>query len=71
MAQLKRDDGEIIAYEARAGKAPGIIWLGGFKSDMTGTKASALDAFKTYVKLVPTAKDVALIKKRIANLSVH
>jgi tetratricopeptide (TPR) repeat protein len=34
-----------------------------------GNKASALDAFKTYVKLAPTAKDVALIKKRIANLS--
>lgn len=44
MTQLKRDDGEIIAYEQRAGKAPGIVWLGGFKSDMTGTKASALDA---------------------------
>jgi len=36
-----------------------------------GNKASALDAFKTYVKLAPTAKDVALIKKRIANLSLR
>jgi pimeloyl-ACP methyl ester carboxylesterase len=44
MAQLKRDGGENIAYEQRAGKAPGIVWLGGFKSDMTGTKATALDA---------------------------
>ncbi|HEY5239523.1 MAG TPA: alpha/beta hydrolase [Rhizomicrobium sp.] len=47
MAQLKRDDGETIAYEQRAGKAPGIVWLGGFKSDMTGTKATALDATAT------------------------
>jgi pimeloyl-ACP methyl ester carboxylesterase len=44
MAQLERADGEIIAYEQHAGKSPGIVWLGGFKSDMTGTKASALDA---------------------------
>ena len=44
MAQLRREDNETIAYESRAGKSPGIMWLGGLKSDMTGTKASALDA---------------------------
>jgi pimeloyl-ACP methyl ester carboxylesterase len=32
-----------IAVRTRAGKAPGILWLGGFKSDMKGTKAAALD----------------------------
>lgn len=26
-------------------KSTGVIWLGGFKSDMTGTKATALDAW--------------------------
>ena len=37
-----------IAVRARAGgasSAPGLVWLGGFKSDMTGTKALALDAW--------------------------
>ena len=34
-------------------------------------KPSAITAFKTYVKLAPTAKDVALIQKRIRNLSVR
>ncbi len=34
-----------IAVRARAGKAPGLFWLGGFKSDMRGTKALALDAW--------------------------
>jgi pimeloyl-ACP methyl ester carboxylesterase len=34
-----------IAVRARAGAAPGLIWLGGFNSDMTGTKALALDAW--------------------------
>jgi pimeloyl-ACP methyl ester carboxylesterase len=34
-----------IAVRARAGAAPGVFWLGGFKSDMRGTKASALDAW--------------------------
>jgi pimeloyl-ACP methyl ester carboxylesterase len=33
-----------IAVRARAGKQPGILWLGGFKSDMRGTKAEALAA---------------------------
>ncbi|MES5483193.1 alpha/beta hydrolase [Bradyrhizobium sp. INPA03-11B] len=34
-----------IAVRARAGANPGLFWLGGFKSDMTGTKAIALDAW--------------------------
>jgi len=34
-----------IAVRARAGAAPGLVWLGGFKSDMQGTKALALDAW--------------------------
>jgi pimeloyl-ACP methyl ester carboxylesterase len=32
-----------IAVLAREGKAPGLFWLGGFRSDMQGTKAEALD----------------------------
>jgi pimeloyl-ACP methyl ester carboxylesterase len=34
-----------IAVRARAGQAPGLFWLGGFNSDMAGTKALALDAW--------------------------
>ena len=33
----------VIAVRQRAGAAPGLFWLGGFKSDMRGTKAEALD----------------------------
>jgi pimeloyl-ACP methyl ester carboxylesterase len=43
--KLEREDGETIAYLARGGKSPGVVWLGGFKSDMTGTKAQAMDAW--------------------------
>jgi pimeloyl-ACP methyl ester carboxylesterase len=32
-----------IAVRERAGAPPGVLWLGGFKSDMKGTKAAALD----------------------------
>jgi pimeloyl-ACP methyl ester carboxylesterase len=32
-----------LAYRNRAGDAPAVIWLGGFRSDMTSTKATALD----------------------------
>src|SRR5436853_6741647 len=34
-----------IAVRARKGSAPGLFWLGGFNSDMLGTKALALDAW--------------------------
>lgn len=34
-----------IAVRARKGASPGLFWLGGFKSDMGGTKAVALDAW--------------------------
>ncbi len=31
-----------LAYQKRAGKPPTIVWLGGFRSDMTSTKAEKL-----------------------------
>jgi pimeloyl-ACP methyl ester carboxylesterase len=34
-----------IAVRARPGNGPGLFWLGGFNSDMKGTKALALDAW--------------------------
>jgi pimeloyl-ACP methyl ester carboxylesterase len=34
-----------IAVRTRAGSAPGLLWLGGFNSDMKGTKALALEAW--------------------------
>jgi pimeloyl-ACP methyl ester carboxylesterase len=42
---LTREDGATIAYHRHAGKSPGVIFLGGFMSDMTGTKARRLDQF--------------------------
>jgi pimeloyl-ACP methyl ester carboxylesterase len=49
---LARPDGSTIAYhrhapgpDAAARGWPGVIFLGGFASDMGGTKATALDAF--------------------------
>lgn len=32
-----------IAYLRRSGRSPGLFWLGGYRSEMTGSKASALD----------------------------
>ncbi len=43
--RLSRPGGETLACLKREGRSPGILWLGGFKSDMTGTKATALDAW--------------------------
>ncbi len=42
---LTGPEGRRIAYRRRAGKGPGVVFLGGFKSDMEGTKAQALDAW--------------------------
>jgi len=37
--------GARIAVRARPGSTPGLFWLGGFNSDMKGTKALALDGW--------------------------
>lgn len=40
---LNLPDGTAIAYQRHPGTGPGVIFCGGFSSDMTGTKATALD----------------------------
>lgn len=42
---LTRPTGATIAYRRSAGAGPGVVFLGGYSSDMTGTKAVALEAF--------------------------
>ncbi len=39
---LERPDGAKLAWRAVAGDGPAVVWLGGFRSDMAGTKAQAL-----------------------------
>jgi pimeloyl-ACP methyl ester carboxylesterase len=34
-----------IAVRQRMGSNPGLVWLGGYRSDMIGTKAEALDTY--------------------------
>jgi pimeloyl-ACP methyl ester carboxylesterase len=41
---LTRQDEATIAYHKLAGSSPGVVFLGGFRSDMTGTKALFLEA---------------------------
>jgi pimeloyl-ACP methyl ester carboxylesterase len=45
VAFLPRPDGEQIAYARAEGEGPTVVWLGGFNSDMGGTKAEALGAW--------------------------
>jgi pimeloyl-ACP methyl ester carboxylesterase len=42
---LARPDGATIAYHRLPGAAPGIVFLGGFRSAMTGTKALFLEDY--------------------------
>ena len=42
---LPRRDGATIAYHRLAGRDPGVMFLGAFRSDMTGTKASFLEEY--------------------------
>ena len=49
-ATLERPDGATLAYHATAAAdpgdgRPGVVFCGGFMSDMTGTKATALEAY--------------------------
>lgn len=44
LERLPRPDGEVIAYRRVAGSGPTVAWIGGFRSDMEGTKALALEA---------------------------
>ena len=41
---LTRPDGETLAFKRVDGSGATILWIGGFRSDMEGTKALALDA---------------------------
>ena len=42
---LDATDGVSIAYHRIRGKSPGVVFMGGFMSDMTGIKATTLEAF--------------------------
>lgn len=42
--RLVRRDGESLVWRRVDGDGPTVIWIGGFRSDMEGTKALAIDA---------------------------
>ena len=44
LEHLTRPDGERLAFKRVRGSGPTVVWIGGFRSDMEGTKALALDA---------------------------
>ena len=44
LERLTRADGETLALKRVRGSGPTVVWIGGFRSDMEGTKALALDA---------------------------
>ena len=45
--RLETGDGVELAYHHTPGRSPGVIFCGGFASDMTGTKAIELEAHVT------------------------
>ena len=52
---LARPDGERVAWRRVVGESPTVVWLGGFRSDMAGTKAEAIAQWaaergRTYVR---------------------
>ena len=40
--RLAQPDGSTLAWRRIPGRGPAVVWLGGFRSDMSGTKAEAL-----------------------------
>jgi Flp pilus assembly protein TadD len=66
-------DAAIASYHQALADYPGYVagYRGlGLAYAQQGNRSAALTAFKTYVGLAPTAKDVALIEKRISSLSI-
>ena len=64
-------EGAIRLYRQALGMYPGYVagYRGlGLAYAQKGDRANALRAFRTYIGAVPNAKDVALIRKRIAGL---
>ena len=43
--RLQRPDGNTVAFSRIEGRGPAVVFLGGFRSDMTGTKAVSLEAW--------------------------
>lgn len=43
--RLDRGDGHAVAWRRREGGGPTLVWFGGTRSDMTATKAAALDGW--------------------------
>ncbi len=43
--RLDRGDGHAVAWRRREGRGPTLVWFGGTRSDMAGSKARALDAW--------------------------
>src|SRR3546814_2643158 len=41
--RLETAAGQSLAYHRSPGRAPGVVFLGGYASDMSGTKATALE----------------------------
>ncbi len=67
-------DAAIASYRQALEDYPGYVagYRGlGLAYAQAKNRPAAVDAFKHYVKLAPTARDVPLIKKRIANLAVR
>lgn len=59
MAELTQIDveGTKIAVRARKGRNPGLVWLGGYRSDMVGTKAETIDEWAAAEGLACTRHD--------------
>lgn len=59
MAELTQIDvdGTNIAVRARKGRNPGLVWLGGYRSDMVGTKAETIDEWAAGKGLACTRHD--------------
>jgi pimeloyl-ACP methyl ester carboxylesterase len=46
---LQRPDGQRLAWRRVAGFGPTVVWMGGFRSEMSGTKAQAVADWATAV----------------------
>ena len=72
MAILKRADGESIAYTKiePAASQPTLVWLSGFNSDMSGSKALAVKALaESYT--IHTVAPISILKISIEHCRLN
>ena len=69
--RLDRGDGEFIAYQARAGAGPAVVFCPGFNSDMAGRLLNRSILLRIFYERRPTPVTAEVVGLACVILDVH